>query len=79
MTIQTTLSGSFPKLPLESGQQNVRVVRNRMGNSTRGIEGVESVKPSFLICELVCPFLRCLPGERFFLRGVLREGKCEHQ
>jgi 5-methyltetrahydropteroyltriglutamate--homocysteine methyltransferase len=30
MKIETTLSGSFPKLPLEPGAPNVRVVRNRM-------------------------------------------------
>ena len=30
MKIETTLSGSFPKLPIESGAPNVRVVRNRM-------------------------------------------------
>ncbi|MBI4364753.1 MAG: hypothetical protein HY568_04920 [Candidatus Latescibacteria bacterium] len=30
MTIQTTLSGSFPKLPLTPGQSNVRVTRNRL-------------------------------------------------
>lgn len=30
MRIQTTLSGSFPKLPQEPGQPNVRVVRNRL-------------------------------------------------
>ena len=30
MKIETTLSGSFPKIPLESGQVNVRVVRNRL-------------------------------------------------
>ncbi len=29
MKIESTLSGSFPKLPLEPGQPNVRVVRNR--------------------------------------------------
>ncbi|HEY3155805.1 MAG TPA: hypothetical protein VGK76_04130 [Candidatus Eisenbacteria bacterium] len=36
MKIETTLSGSFPKLPLEPGAPNVRVVRNRMdqGKST---------------------------------------------
>src|SRR5881397_1069906 len=36
MEIETTLSGSFPKLPLEPGAPNVRVVRNRMdqGKST---------------------------------------------
>jgi 5-methyltetrahydropteroyltriglutamate--homocysteine methyltransferase len=28
--IETTLSGSFPKLPLEPGAPNVRVIRNRM-------------------------------------------------
>jgi 5-methyltetrahydropteroyltriglutamate--homocysteine methyltransferase len=30
MKIETTLSGSFPKLPLEPGAPNVRVIRNRM-------------------------------------------------
>ena len=30
MKIETTLSGSFPKLPLAPGAPNVRVVRNRM-------------------------------------------------
>jgi 5-methyltetrahydropteroyltriglutamate--homocysteine methyltransferase len=30
MKIETTLSGSFPKLPLTPGAPNVRVVRNRM-------------------------------------------------
>jgi 5-methyltetrahydropteroyltriglutamate--homocysteine methyltransferase len=30
MNVATTLSGSFPKLPLEPGAPNVRVIRNRM-------------------------------------------------
>ena len=30
MNVETTLSGSFPKLPLEPGAPNVRVIRNRM-------------------------------------------------
>ena len=30
MKIETTLSGSFPKLPIEPGAPNVRVIRNRM-------------------------------------------------
>lgn len=30
MRIETTLSGSFPKLPLEAGAPNVRVIRNRV-------------------------------------------------
>ena len=30
MKLETTLSGSFPKLPLEPGAPNVRVIRNRM-------------------------------------------------
>ena len=30
MKVETTLSGSFPKLPLEPGAPNVRVTRNRM-------------------------------------------------
>ena len=30
MRVETTLSGSFPKLPIEPGAPNVRVIRNRM-------------------------------------------------
>lgn len=30
MTLQTTLAGSYPKLPIDPGSANVRVVRNRL-------------------------------------------------
>jgi len=36
MKIETTLSGSFPKLPLEPGAPNVRVIRNRMDQGKAG-------------------------------------------
>jgi 5-methyltetrahydropteroyltriglutamate--homocysteine methyltransferase len=41
MNLMTTLSGSYPKLPTEPGDANVRVVRNRMDQGKATAEDLE--------------------------------------